>query len=121
MSSTSGNVREIHLDRSLIDQKNADGLVGWHAGGVFLSESDNLAVVLDKFTQSLMTIARAELPEAKFSEDDKTKFKYKSSTINANSTMFRVLGFTPLQGFTPFQIGEWEWSTPFLEWSLEWE
>ena len=32
--------------------------------------------------------------------------------------MARVLGFTPLQGFTPFQIGEWEWLTPFLEWSL---
>ena len=33
----------------------------------------------------------------------------------------RVLGFTPLQGFTPFQIGEWEWSTPFLERFMECE
>ena len=28
----------------------------------------------------------------------------------------RVSGFTSLQGFTPLEIGEWEWSTPFLEW-----
>ena len=37
------------------------------------------------------------------------------------SIIVRVTGFTPLQGFTPFEIGEWEWSTHFLEWFLEWE
>ena len=34
----------------------------------------DIDAVLDKFTQSLITIAKAELPEAEFSEDDKTRF-----------------------------------------------
>ena len=36
----------------------------------------DIDAVLDKFTQSLMIIAKAELPEAKFSDEDKTSFIY---------------------------------------------
>lgn len=40
----------------------------------------DIDAVLDRFTQSLMTIAKAELPEAEFSEDDKTRFIHEGQT-----------------------------------------
>ena len=40
----------------------------------------DIDAVLDKFTQSLMTIAKAELPEAEFSDEDKTRFIHEGQT-----------------------------------------
>ena len=63
--------------------------------------------IMSRFTRSFLLSKK--VPD---DEGDETK---RACLKELGTNKVRVLGFTPLQGFTPFQIGEWEWSTPFLE------
>ena len=69
------------IDKDLKDAR-AKILTGFDENVVarLRTRKGDIDAVLDKFTQSLMIIAKAELPDAKFSHEDKTSFVYQNKT-----------------------------------------